>query len=338
MAESPANTGERIAKVIARSGLCSRRDAERMIGEGRVKLGGAVVETPATIVGPNDFITVDDKPLAEVEKVRLWRYHKPDGLVTTHRDEKGRTTVFDRMPADMPRVISIGRLDLTSEGLLLLTNDGGLARALELPSTGWKRRYRVRVYGQVSDDHLARLAKGVTVEGVNYGPIEAIYEREQGDNAWLSLSLREGKNREIRKVLEHFGLRVNRLIRIAYGPFQLGTLPRGEVEEVKRGVMRAQLGHLLPDGGTAEGAAVAKPKAKLRPGARVAYKPKPASIDETRKPAKLIQRGRTQTKHENAAGKHDKEPAQRPVHRPPSKRPGATPAGKTVRADRRRRP
>ena len=262
-----ATEPERIAKVMARSGLCSRRDAERMIGEGRVALAGKTVETPATLVRPGDPITVDGQPLPEREKVRLWRYHKPDGLVTTHRDEKGRQTVFDRLPEGMPRVISVGRLDLTSEGLLLLTNDGGLARALELPSTGWKRRYRVRVYGRVTEDDLARLAAGITVEGVNYGPIDAIYEREQGDNAWLSISLREGKNREIRRVLEHLGLQVNRLIRVAYGPFQLGNLPRGEVEEVRRGVMRAQLGHLLPDGGADRGA-VAKPKPKLRPSSR----------------------------------------------------------------------
>ncbi|MGF1625154.1 MAG: pseudouridine synthase [Alphaproteobacteria bacterium] len=292
----PAAEGERIAKVMARSGLCSRRDAERMIGEGRVTLGGAVVETPATIVGPKDLIAVDGKPLPELEKARLWRYHKPDGLVTTHRDEKGRPTVFDRLPAGMPRVISIGRLDLTSEGLLLLTNDGGLARMLELPSTGWKRRYRARVYGTVTDSHLARLAAGITVDGVNYGPIEAVLEREQGDNAWLAMSLREGKNREIRKVLEHLGLQVNRLIRIAYGPFQLGNLPRGEVEEVKRGVMRAQLGHLLPDGGTSEGAAVAKPKPKsLGPRSHAPRRPRadasgaapgPAPAQRTPRPAK----------------------------------------------------
>ena len=285
-----ASAGERIAKVIARSGLCSRRDAERMIGEGRVALGGVTVATPATVVGPKDLITVDGKPLPEKEKVRLWRYHKPNGLVTTHRDEKGRPTVFDALPEGMPRVISIGRLDLTSEGLLLLTNDGGLARMLELPSTGWKRRYRARVFGTVTEEHLARLLAGLTVEGVNYGPIEAVLEREQGDNAWMALSLREGKNREIRTVLEHLGLKVNRLIRIAYGPFQLGHLPRGEAEEVPRGVMRAQLGHLLPDGGTSKGMAVAKPKPKPRPGPRAGRKPKPAAAPaeaESRRPGRM---------------------------------------------------
>lgn len=271
--EEPVSAPERIAKAIARSGLCSRRDAERLIGEGRVKLAGAVVTTPATVVDADAAILVDDKPLAAREKARLWRYHKPDGLVTSHRDEKGRPTVFDKLPEGMPRVISVGRLDLTSEGLLLLTNDGALARALELPSTGWKRRYRVRAYGRVDDARLARLAKGVTVDGVNYGPIEAAVERAQGDNSWLSLSLREGKNREVRKVLEHMGLAVNRLIRVAYGPFQLGSLPRGAVDEVSRGVMRAQLGHLLADGGDTQGAAKAKPGPTQRRGTKPPPKP-----------------------------------------------------------------
>jgi 23S rRNA pseudouridine2605 synthase len=250
--DPPGKAGERIAKVIARSGLCSRRDAERLIAEGRVALGGAVVTTPATLVAAGDVVTVDGQPLPEKERVRLWRYHKPNGLVSTHRDEKGRPTVFDALPPDMPRVISVGRLDLTSEGLLLLTNDGGLARTLELPSTGWKRRYRARVYGKVTEAHLAKLLDGVTVDGIRYGPIEALLEREQGDNAWLTVSLREGKNREVRRVLEHLGLKVNRLIRVAYGPFQLGNLPRGAVEEVPRGVMRAQLGSLLPDAAPAK--------------------------------------------------------------------------------------
>ncbi|MEZ5668044.1 MAG: pseudouridine synthase [Alphaproteobacteria bacterium] len=265
-----ADAAERIAKVIARSGRCSRRDAEKLIAEGRVKLAGAVVTTPATLVRAGDPILVDDAPLPEREKARLWRYHKPEGLVTSHRDEKGRPTVFDRLPDGMPRVISVGRLDLTSEGLLLLTNDGELARVLELPSTGWKRRYRVRAFGRVTDTDLEKLGKGLTVDGVRYGPVEAALEREQGGNVWLTVSLREGKNREVRKVLEHLGLTVNRLIRIAYGPFQLGTLDRGAVEEVRRGVLRAQLGSLLPDGGGTEGAAVARPRPAPTPGERAA--------------------------------------------------------------------
>ena len=278
-----ADRRERIAKVIARSGRCSRRDAERLIAEGRVKLGGALVETPATLVLADDLILVDDKPLPAHEKARLWRYHKPVGLVTSHRDEKGRATVFDKLPADLPRVISVGRLDLTSEGLLLLTNDGGLARALELPDTGWKRRYRVRAFGRISERQLAALGKGLTIEGMRYGPIDASVEREQGGNIWLALSLREGKNREVRKVMEHLGLTVNRLIRVAYGPFQLGGLERGAVDEAGRGVLRAQLGHLLPDGGDSAGAAKAKPRAKPTPGARAARR-RAKSSDVAAKP------------------------------------------------------
>jgi 23S rRNA pseudouridine2605 synthase len=237
--------GERIAKVLARAGLCSRRDAERWIAEGRVAVDGKVLESPAVTVTPASRIRVDGKPIPVAEPARLWRYHKPSGLVTTHRDEKGRPTIFERLPPELPRVISVGRLDLTSEGLILLTNDGGLARKLELPATGWIRRYRARVHGTVDAERLAALAKGVTVEGVRYGPIEARLEREQGSNAWLTVALREGKNREIRKVMEHLGLGVTRLIRTAYGPFQLGHLARGAVEEVGAKVLREQLGKAL---------------------------------------------------------------------------------------------
>jgi 23S rRNA pseudouridine2605 synthase len=246
--EAPAtDKGERIAKVMARAGLCSRRDAEKWIAEGRVKVDGKVLTTPAVVVTDASDIRVDNKPIPRPEAARLWRYHKPDGLVTTHRDEKGRPTIFEKLPPELPRVISIGRLDLTSEGLLLLTNDGGLARRLELPATGWIRRYRVRVHGTVDVERLAHLAKGVTVEGVRYGPIEARLEREQGSNAWITVGLREGKNREIRRVMEHLGLGVTRLIRTAYGPFQLGSLPRGAVEEVQRKVLREQLGKAALD-------------------------------------------------------------------------------------------
>ncbi|WP_082914800.1 pseudouridine synthase [Paramagnetospirillum marisnigri] len=247
--------GERIAKRLARAGLCSRREAERWIEQGRVVVNGHRLDTPACVVGPADMVVVDGKPLADPEPTRLWRYHKPAGLVTTHKDPEGRATVFEKLPVTMPRVVSVGRLDLNSEGLLLLTNDGELARKLELPSNAWVRRYRVRVHGEVSADALARLEHGVTVEGVAYGSIKAVLDRQQGANAWLTVSLQEGKNREIRRVMEHLGWPVTRLIRVAYGPFQLGTLAEGAVEEVPGKVLREQLG---------QGKAVlhAKPEAK----------------------------------------------------------------------------
>jgi len=241
MAEAAAK-GERIAKRLARAGLCSRRDAERWIAEGRVAVDGKVLASPALTVTEANDIRVDGKPLPAAEPARLWRYHKPAGLVTTHRDEQGRPTVFDRLPPELPRVVSVGRLDLTSEGLLLLTNDGELSRALELPARGWLRRYRVRVHGAVDPARLAALEAGVTIDRMSYGPIRAALDREQGSNAWLTISLHEGKNREIRRVMEHLGLSVSRLIRIAYGPFQLGDLPRGAIEEVPRKVLREQLG------------------------------------------------------------------------------------------------
>jgi 23S rRNA pseudouridine2605 synthase len=232
---------ERIAKFLSRAGIASRRDAERMIEAGRVAVNGVVLTTPATLVVADDRITVDGKPVAAPQRTRLFRYHKPADLVVTHRDPQGRRTVFETLPPGLPRVVSVGRLDLNSEGLLLLTNDGGLARTLELPATGWLRRYRVRVYGMVDDARLARLADGVTVDGVRYGPIEAGLDSRRGDNAWLTVSLREGKNREVRRVMEHLGLRVSRLIRVAYGPFQLGQLTAGSIEEVKATQLRAAL-------------------------------------------------------------------------------------------------
>ncbi len=234
--------GERIAKHLARAGLCSRRDAERWIAEGRVKLDGKVLKSPAVTVTAASDIRVDGKPVPAPEPARLWRYHKPAGLVTTHRDERGRPTVFERLPPELPRLVSVGRLDLNSEGLLLLTNDGALARELELPARGWLRRYRVRVHGTIEPARLAALADGITIAGIAYGPIRAALDRQQGSNAWLTVSLREGKNREIRRVMAHLGLGVSRLIRVAYGPFQLGELPRGAVEEVSRRVLRDQLG------------------------------------------------------------------------------------------------
>jgi 23S rRNA pseudouridine2605 synthase len=235
---------ERIAKRLARAGLCSRREAERWIAEKRVAVDGRVLDSPAVTVTAESRITVDGKPLKAAEPTRLWRYHKPAGLVTTHRDPEGRPTIFAALPSTLPRLISVGRLDLPSEGLLLLTNDGALARHLELPSTGWIRRYRVRAFGSVDADALARLKEGVTVAGVRYGPIEATLDRKQGRNVWLTVALAEGKNREVRKVLEHLGLTVNRLIRISYGPFQLGSLKRGAIEEVTGKVLREQLGNV----------------------------------------------------------------------------------------------
>lgn len=243
--------GERIAKRLARAGLCSRRDAERWIAEGRVKVNGAVLTSPALVVTDSDIIVVDGKAVAEPEPPRIWRYHKPAGLVTTARDEKGRATVFERLPPDLPRVISVGRLDLTTEGLLLLTNDGEVARYLELPTTGWARRYRVRVHGLVDTVKLSALAKGPTIDGIRYGPVEATLDRQQGSNAWLTVTLREGKNREIRKVMESLGLTVNRLIRVAYGPFQLGKLAEGAVEEVPRRVLKDQLARFFAKGADA---------------------------------------------------------------------------------------
>jgi 23S rRNA pseudouridine2605 synthase len=238
--------GERIAKWLARAGVASRRDAERLIAEGRVRLGNRVVETPASFVKPGDLVTLDGKLVGEPQRTRLFRYHKPAGLVTTHRDERGRRTVFEALPPGLPRVVSVGRLDLTSEGLLLLTNDGALARRLELPANGWLRRYRVRVHGTVDEKALAALSRGVTVEGVRYGPIEAGLDSRRGANAWLTVALHEGKNREIRRVMAFLDLGVTRLIRTAYGPFQLGALPTGAVEEVNPKVLREQLGLAAP--------------------------------------------------------------------------------------------
>ena len=240
------NKGERIAKVMARAGLCSRRDAETWILDGRVKVDGQVLQSPAFCVTHKNRIVVDGKPLPSAEPTRLWLYHKPRGLVTTHRDEQGRPTIFESLPKDIPRVISVGRLDLNSEGLLLLTNDGELARHLELPSTAWVRKYRVRVNGRVDPQDLLPLKNGITVEGIHYGPILATLERQQGDNAWLAVSLQEGKNREIRRVFEHLGWPVSRLIRISFGPFQLGTLEQGQVKAVPNRIMKEQIGLKKP--------------------------------------------------------------------------------------------
>ena len=234
--------GERIAKVLSRAGIASRREAERLIELGEVKVNGKVITSPALNVTPKDKITVRGEPVAEPEPPRLWLYYKPEGLVTSASDEKGRDTVFDHLPEDMPRVMSIGRLDLNSEGLLLLTNDGELKRKLELPSTGWLRKYRVRVKGNPTEPEIEPLRKGITVEGDRFQPMEVKIDRHQGANAWLTVGLREGKNREIRRAMNHIGLTVNRLIRISYGPFRLNELQPGEVEELKPRVLREQLG------------------------------------------------------------------------------------------------
>jgi 23S rRNA pseudouridine2605 synthase len=236
-----ADRGERIAKWLARAGVASRRDVEKMVSEGRIKLNGRVLDHPASFVTPGDVVQVNGKVIDGPARTRLFRYHKPEGLMTTHKDPEGRPTVFEKLPPGLPRLISIGRLDLNSEGLLLLTNDGALARLLERPESGWLRRYRVRVNGYVDEKALAALSHGVTVEGERYGPIDAGLDSRKGDNAWLSIGLREGRNREVRRVMAHLNLQTSRLIRIAYGPFQLGLLPRGSVEEVPAKILREQL-------------------------------------------------------------------------------------------------
>ena len=238
----PKKAGERIAKVLARAGLASRRDAEEMVTAGRVTVNGRLINSPALDITANDVVAVDGKPLPARERTRLFLYHKPRGLMTTHADPEGRPTVFDNLPEGLPRLISIGRLDFNTEGLLLLTNDGGLARVLELPDTGWLRRYRVRAHGEITQSQLDQLKDGIEVDGVKYGPIDATLERDKGANVWLVFAIREGKNREVRNVMAHLGLEVNRLIRVSYGPFQLGEIEEGKVEEVKTRVLRDQLG------------------------------------------------------------------------------------------------
>ncbi len=320
--------GERIAKRMARAGVCSRREAEVMILEGRVKIDNKLIITPATLVTDDMMITVDGKPIDKPERTRVWRYHKPRGLLTTNRDPQGRATIYDELPKHLPRVISVGRLDYNSEGLLLLTNDGGVARKLELPETGWARRYRVRAFGTLSPDQVEKLARGMTVEGVRYGAIETAIDRQQGGNVWLTMSLSEGKNREIRKVLEAIGLRVSRLIRVAYGPFQLGRLEPGEIEEVPGKILADQLGldkksvH-VPRGKELAARTAAAPKADAAPTKAPMPKPYRAEL-----PNPVARAAKNQQAAKFVGGK--------PGAKPVSAKAGAKPAGKKPNADRRR--
>lgn len=275
--QSPSSTpdGERIAKVIARAGICSRREAEKLIADGRVTVDGKVLKSPAFNVTGRETIIVDGKKLPAQEPTRLWRYYKEAGLVTTARDPEGRPTVFQKLPPDMPRVVSVGRLDVNTEGLLLLTNDGELARLLELPSTGWTRRYRVRAYGAVTQTDLDRMKNGMTVEGVRYGPIEASLDKVQGSNVWLTLGLKEGKNREVKRVLGALSLRVNRLIRLSFGPFQIGDLQPGEVKQVPNRVLMDQLGGHAAQFEQKKDAAAPAPRRTENPKATKVEGPKP---------------------------------------------------------------
>ncbi|RAZ87745.1 pseudouridine synthase [Cereibacter johrii] len=288
--------GERIAKVLSRAGIASRRDAERMIELGRIAVNGRTIDSPALNVGPKDRITVDGQPLAPPEPARLWLYYKPEGLVTSASDEKGRETVFDHLPEGLPRVMSVGRLDLNSEGLLLLTNDGELKRRLELPSTGWLRKYRVRVKGNPTDPDLEPLRKGITVEGESFQPMTVSLDRVQGANAWLTVGLREGKNREIRRAMSAIGLTVNRLIRVSYGPFRLNELEPGMVEEVRPRILRDQLGLDPQADGEARPARGRKPDGAARPGGSE-WSARSARAEGTARPA----RSEGSTRSESAA-------------------------------------
>jgi 23S rRNA pseudouridine2605 synthase len=322
-----APKGERIAKVIARAGLCSRRDAEAWILAGRVTVDGRALASPAATVTAESRIEVDGEPLRAAEVARLFRYHKPRGEITTARDPQGRTTVFDHLPPALGRLQAVGRLDINSEGLLLLTNDGAMKRQLELPSSGWLRKYRVRVQGRVRPERLAALAKGLTVEGVDYGPVEASLDRQSGTNAWLTVGLREGKNREVRKICAHLGLAVNRLIRIAYGPFSLGKLPKRALDEVEPARLRQALG-LEDRARKARGKGFAKPKPKPnRPGSRRGFKhQREAAADKAAgKPPAPKKTAAKKTTAKNPAAK-----------KPATRKPGPAKTGPKSHAHRRR--
>ncbi len=346
-----------MAKALARAGVASRRDVERYIAAGRVALNGKVLDTPAVKIGPGDILTVDGAPVDAAEPTRVWRYHKPAGLLTTHSDPQGRPTVFEHLPPGLPRVISVGRLDLASEGLLLLTNDGGLARALELPKTGWVRRYRARAFGRADQAKLDALKAGVTVEGVAYGPVEAKIDKAQGvdrrtggANLWLSVAITEGKNREVRRVLESVGLKVNRLIRLAYGPFALGDLAPGEAQEIGPRVIREQLAAFvapqnLPKGDRAAPGPVVKkpgpapgrrPRAPVAPGQEPKRKAKAAEAEAApakkvykagwAKPAKRTGRPSPAVARKAGSAKTAAaRPAPKPFGKPSGPRPGAKP-------------
>lgn len=312
MAEQSGTVPERIAKVLSRAGVASRRDAERMVAEGRVSVNGTVIDSPATLVGPADRIAVDGAPVAAPEAPRVWLFHKPAGVVTTARDEKGRQTVFDILPPDLPRVMTVGRLDLTSEGLLILTNDGELKRRMELPETGWTRKYRVRVNGRPEDGQLEPLRAGITIDGERFQPMAVTIDRQQGANAWLTVAIREGRNREVRRAMEAVGLTVNRLIRTGYGPFRLGDLPPGAVEEVRPRVVRDQFGlaetPARAAGGTApardgggdgaKGAATGRARPVRRP---AGHAPDPAGTAAGGSPARRFRRPAVATADTRAA-------------------------------------
>ncbi len=286
--------GDRIAKVMARAGVASRRDAEKMIVAGRVSVNGKVIDSPALDVMPGDKVTLDGKPIDEKQETRLWAYYKPLGLVTSEKDEKGRQTVFDTMPADMPRVMSVGRLDLNSEGLLLLTNDGELKRRLELPSTGWLRKYRVRVNGQPNNATFDPLRRGMTIEGEEFQPMEITLDRQKGANAWVTVGIREGKNREIRRAMTEVGLQVNRLIRVSYGPFRLNEMKPGDVVEIKRRVLRDQLGGLYTgEEGVPAPATVRFERGDVARAAAAARRPRPEPVTDA---------GGRKPRHSKAAG------------------------------------
>ncbi|MGD1877919.1 MAG: pseudouridine synthase [Kiloniellaceae bacterium] len=318
--------GERVAKVIARAGLCSRRDAEAWILAGRVKVDGKVLASPAAAVTDSSRIEVDGQPLPAAEAPRLFRYHKPRGEITTERDPQGRTTVFDHLPPGLPRLQAVGRLDINSEGLLLLTNDGGTKRQLELPSSGWLRKYRVRAHGHAVPERLAALAKGITVDGVDYGPVEATLDRQAGTNAWLTIGLREGKNREVRKICAHLGLYVNRLIRVAYGPFTLGKLPKRALDEVDTPRLRQALG--LEDKAKkklGKGFARAKPKPN-RPGSKRGLKHQREADEKGEKREKRQRRSPKAEAAQKLAAAAEKRAAAKAAKKPAPKKAAPTTA------------